>query len=347
MNFFTLQWQDGAVVMIDQRKLPNHEVYNTYRSHEEVAEAIQTMVVRGAPAIGVAGALGMALASNNSRAKNHEEFFAEMDRAADLLISQRPTAVNLPWAVKRIQNFYRKEKDSSLLVLQNKILEEALRVFEEDVVMCRQMGEKGAPLIEEGKTYLTHCNAGALATAGEGTALSVFYEAQRRGKKFKVIASETRPFLQGARLTAWELSKNGIDVTLVTDNMVAHLMRLGKIHGAVVGSDRIVANGDVANKIGTYGVAVLARHHGIPLYVVAPSSTVDFETPDGSHIPIEQRPEEEVTAFFGTPSAPAGIKVFNPAFDVTPHELVEAIVTEKGIARAPYAENLKKVLQRS
>ncbi|MCE9625734.1 MAG: S-methyl-5-thioribose-1-phosphate isomerase [Deltaproteobacteria bacterium] len=346
MNFFTLQWQDGSVVMIDQRKLPNEEIYNTYRTPEEVAAAIKTMVIRGAPAIGVAGAFGMALAANNSQAKDREAFFAEMDLVAEMLISQRPTAVNLPWAVRRIQNFYRNQKDTNLLVLQNKILEEALRIFDEDVRMCRQMGENGAPLIEEGKTYLTHCNAGALATAGEGTALSLFYEAQRRGKKFKVIASETRPFLQGARLTAWELGKNGIDVTLVTDNMVGHLMRLGKIDGAVVGSDRIVANGDVANKIGTYGVAVLAKHHGIPLYVVAPSSTVDFDTTDGSKIPIEERPDEEVTAFFGTPSAPAGVKVFNPAFDVTPHELVEAIVTEKGIARAPYSQNLKKVLQR-
>jgi len=346
MNFFTLQWQDGAVVMIDQRKLPNQEVYNTYRSTEEVAQAIKTMVVRGAPAIGVAGALGMALAANNSQAKSHEAFFTEMDKAAELLISQRPTAVNLPWAVRRVQNFYRSQKDNNLLVLQNKILEEALRIFEEDVRMCRKMGENGAPLIEAGKTYLTHCNAGALATAGEGTALSLFYEAQRRGKKFQVISSETRPFLQGARLTSWELGKNGVDVTLITDNMVGHLMRLGKIHGVVVGSDRIVANGDVANKIGTYGVAVLAKQHKIPFYVVAPSSTIDFATPDGSRIPIEERPEEEVTAFFGTPTAPAGIKVLNPAFDVTPNELVEAIVTEKGIARAPFSENLQKVFNR-
>src|SRR5262249_20273448 len=193
---------------------------------------------------------------------------------------------------------------------------------------------------------LTHCNAGALATAGEGTALSLFYEAKRRGKDFQVIASETRPFLQGARLTSWELHKNGIDVTLITDNMVAHMMHLGKIHGVVVGSDRIAANGDVANKIGTYGVAVLAKQHQIPLYVVAPSSTVDLETPDGLHIPIEERADEEVTAFFGTNTAPKGVKAFNPAFDVTPHHLVEAIVTEQGIARSPYSENLKKVLNR-
>lgn len=328
--------------MIDQRKLPNEEVYNTYTTPEQVAEAIKTMVIRGAPAIGVAGALGMALASNRSQAKNHEEFFGEMDRSADLLIAQRPTAVNLAWAVRRVQKFYRSQKDSNLLVLQNKILEEALRIFEEDVRMCRHMGENGSPLIEAGKTYLTHCNAGALATAGEGTALSLFYEAKRRGKDFKVFASETRPFLQGARLTAWELMKNDIDVTLITDNMVGYLMKLGKIHGVVVGSDRIAANGDVANKIGTYGVAVLAKQHGIPFYVVAPSSTVDLETPDGSHIPIEERPNEEVTAFFGNPSAPTGVQVFNPAFDVTPHELIEAIITEKGIARPPYIENLKK-----
>jgi methylthioribose-1-phosphate isomerase len=210
--------------------------------------------------------------------------------------------------------------------------------------MCREMGGHGAELIEDGKTYLTHCNAGALATAGQGTALSLFYEAANQGKRFKVIASETRPFLQGSRLTCWELMKNGIDVTLITDNMVAHLMKQGKIHGVITGSDRIVANGDVTNKIGTYGVALLAREHGIPFYVVAPSSTVDFNTATGSEVLIEERPREEVTCFFGHPSAPEGVGVFNPAFDVTPHPLVKAIVTEKGIARAPYQENLKKIL---
>jgi len=342
MEFFTLQWQDGAVVMLDQTKLPGEEIYRVYRSPEEVAMAIKTMVIRGAPAIGVAGAFGMALAAQRSQAKNLADFFAELDSAAAFLISQRPTAVNLAWAVKRIQSFYRSQKDSSLLVLQNKILEEAMRIFEEDVRMCRQMGEQGASLIEAGKTYLTHCNAGALATAGEGTALSLFYEAQRQAKSFKVLSSETRPFLQGARLTCWELMKNGIDVTLITDNMVAHLMKLGKIDGVVTGSDRIAANGDVANKIGTYGVAVLAKQHGIPFYVVAPSSTVDLHTESGVDIPIEEREEREVTAFFGTPTAPKGIKAFNPAFDVTPNHLVEAIVTEKGIVRPPYSVNLRK-----
>jgi len=342
MEFFTLQWQDGAVVMLDQTKLPGEEIYRVYRSPEEVAMAIKTMVIRGAPAIGVAGAFGMALAAQRSQAKNLADFFAELDSAAAFLISQRPTAVNLAWAVKRIQSFYRSQKDSSLLVLQNKILEEAMRIFEEDVRMCRQMGEQGASLIEAGKTYLTHCNAGALATAGEGTALSLFYEAQRQAKSFKVLSSETRPFLQGARLTCWELMKNGIDVTLITDNMVAHLMKLGKIDGVVTGSDRIAANGDVANKIGTYGVAVLAKQHGIPFYVVAPSSTVDLHTESGVDIPIEEREEREVTAFFGNPTAPKGIKAFNPAFDVTPNHLVEAIVTEKGIVRPPYSVNLRK-----
>jgi methylthioribose-1-phosphate isomerase len=344
MKFFTIQWQDDAVVMIDQRLLPKSEVYNTYRTVAEVARAIKDMVIRGAPAIGVAGALGMALAAQNSQATHYEAFCREMDETAELLIRQRPTAVNLPWAVQRIQSHYRGQKDTPLPQLQARILEAAKEIFQEDVRMCREMGGHGAELIEDGKTYLTHCNAGALATAGQGTALSLFYEAANQGKRFKVIASETRPFLQGSRLTCWELMKNGIDVTLITDNMVAHLMKQGKIHGVITGSDRIVANGDVTNKIGTYGVALLAREHGIPFYVVAPSSTVDFNTATGSEVLIEERPREEVTCFFGHPSAPEGVGVFNPAFDVTPHPLVKAIVTEKGIARAPYQENLKKIL---
>ena len=344
MNFFTLKWQDGKVVMIDQRVLPRQEIYLTYTKPEEVAQAIKTMVVRGAPAIGVAGAFGMALASQNSQAKSFEDFTQEMDEAAELLISQRPTAVNLPWAVRRVQKVYRQSAEKSLEKLQEAVLAEAEEIFAEDVRMCEDMGRFGAELIEDGKAYLTHCNAGALATAGQGTALSIFYEAAKQGKKFKVYSSETRPFLQGARLTCWELKKNGIDVTLITDNMVAHLMKLGKIHGVVTGSDRIVANGDVANKIGTYGAAILAKHHQIPFYVVAPSSTVDFVMQIGHEIPIEERPQEEVTALFGHPVAPEGVGVFNPAFDVTPHELVAAIVTEKGIARAPYGESLKKIL---
>ncbi|MCB1214572.1 MAG: S-methyl-5-thioribose-1-phosphate isomerase [Deltaproteobacteria bacterium] len=343
MNFYTLKWQDGTVLMMDQRKLPTQEIYNTYTRIEEVAEAIKTMVVRGAPAIGVAGAFGMALAAQNSQAGSLETFRQEMDQAADLLISQRPTAVNLPWAVRRVQNLL--NQNNSLEVLKENILSEALNIFEEDVAMCEAMGKHGAQLIEEGKTYLTHCNAGALATAGQGTALSVFYEAAKEGKKFSVIASETRPFLQGARLTAWELEKNGIDVTLITDNMVAHLMKLGKIHGVVTGSDRIAANGDVANKIGTYGAALLAKAHKIPFYVVAPYSTVDFETPNGEAIPIEERPREEVIQFFGTASAPESIRVLNPAFDVTPAELIKAIVTERGIVHAPYKINLAQQLK--
>lgn len=344
MNFFTIKWQNGSVVMIDQRLLPNEEVYRTFHTPKDVAEAIRAMVIRGAPAIGVAGAFGMALAAQDSRAQDAASFKKEMDQAADLLISQRPTAVNLPWAVKRVQQVYAAANDFSLPKLQQKTLEAALRIYEEDVEMCRKMGEHGRGLVQDGQAYLTHCNAGALATAGQGTALSVFYEAAREGKKFQVYSSETRPFLQGARLTCWELKKNGIDVTLITDNMVAHLMKQGKIHGVITGSDRIVANGDVTNKIGTYGVALLAREHGIPFYVVAPSSTVDFNTATGSEVLIEERPREEVTCFFGHPSAPEGVGVFNPAFDVTPHPLVKAIVTEKGIARAPYQENLKKIL---
>ncbi len=341
MNFFTLKYENDSVIMIDQRRLPTEEIYLTFHRPEEVADAIKTMVVRGAPAIGVAGAFGMALAAKHSQAKDPPSFLKEMDQTADLLIQQRPTAVNLPWAVNRIKKLYHSIKDKNLASLQEKIIQEAFAIYEEDVEMCLQMGRYGSSLIEEGKSYLTHCNAGALATAGEGTALSVFYEAARKGKKFKVYSSETRPFLQGARLTCWELKKNGIDVTLITDNMAAHLMKLGKLSGVITGSDRIVANGDVANKIGTYGLAILAKHHNIPFYVVAPSSTVDLDLPDGSHIPIEERPHEEVTHFFGTPSAPEAVPAINPAFDVTPHALVNAIVTEKGIVYPPYDKNLK------
>lgn len=349
MNFFTLKYENNALVMIDQRKLPNEEIYLKYTTAETVAEAIRTMVVRGAPAIGVAGAYGMALAAQKSSAQDFKKFSEEMDEAAELLISQRPTAVNLAWAVRQIQKLYQGKQglkqDQNLDELQKEILECAHEIFHEDVAMCEAMGKHGATLIEEGKTYLTHCNAGALATAGQGTALSVFYEAAKAGKKFQVISSETRPFLQGARLTCWELQKNNIPVTLITDNMVGHLMQQGKIHGVFTGSDRIAANGDLCNKIGTYAVAVLAKEHGIPFYGVAPYSTVDFNTPDGKHIPIEERPPEEVLQFFGTPTAPKGIAVFNPAFDVTPHPLVQAIVTEKGIARAPYLESLKRLLK--
>lgn len=344
MNFYTIQWEDGTVKMIDQRRLPGEEIYRCYDTAEAVGGAIQEMVIRGAPAIGVAGGYGMALAAKNCRASDFPSFQKEMDEAAEMLIRQRPTAVNLPWAVRRIQRVYRGGSGKDLGQLKKQILDEAHRIFEEDVTMCRQMGEHGAAFIEEGKTYLTHCNAGALATAGQGTALSVFYEAAKQGKKFRVVASETRPFLQGARLTCWELLKNNIEVTLITDNMVAHLMKQGLIQGVFTGSDRIVANGDVANKIGTYGVALLAKEHGIPFYVVAPSSTVDLESAHGDQIPIEQRPVEEVTHFLGKASAPAGIRVLNPAFDVTPHPLVKAIITEKGIARIPFQESLKKLM---
>lgn len=344
MNFYTIKWEDDSVKMIDQRKLPTEEIYQSYRTAEEVGKAIKEMVIRGAPAIGVAGAYGMALAARQNQNGDPAKFKTAMDRSAEMLISQRPTAVNLPWAVKRIQKVYQQSPDQNQKRLQEIILQEAHRIFEEDVVMCRQMGEHGSALVEDGKTYLTHCNAGALATAGQGTALSVFYEAHKQGKKFRVFASETRPFLQGARLTCWELLKNNIDVTLITDNMVAHMMKQEKIHGVFTGSDRIVANGDVANKIGTYGVAVLAKEHGIPFYVVAPSSTVDLASEQGTQIPIEERPVEEVTSFFGTPSAPAGVKVLNPAFDVTPHGLVEAIITERGIARLPFQDSLKKLM---
>lgn len=345
MNFYSVQWQDNSVVMLDQRKLPHEEIYHHFNQVEEVAQAIKDMVIRGAPAIGVAAAFGMALTAQNSQAGSHEEFIHEMNGAAQLLISQRPTAVNLAWAVQRILDFIQKHRALSLLSLQNHILEEALSIYEEDCNMCLDMGVHGAKLIELGKSYLTYCNTGALATAGRGTALAVFYEAAYQRKKFKVFACETRPFLQGARLTCWELLKNNIDTTLITDNMVAYLMRTGKIHGVFVGSDRIVANGDVANKIGTYGVALAAQAHNVPFYVVAPSSTIDLATENGSLISIEERDPAEITSFFGTASAPENVKVCNPAFDITPHELVTAIITEKGIIKAPYREQLKKLFE--
>ncbi|MBI2335401.1 MAG: S-methyl-5-thioribose-1-phosphate isomerase [Deltaproteobacteria bacterium] len=324
LKFKTLEWKNNQLILLDQRKLPAQEIYHTYQTYQEVGLAIKDMVVRGAPAIGVAAGYAMALAALKSE---------DLQQAATYLKSTRPTAVNLAWAVERIL----KLKPKNLQV----ILNEAKAIEAEDIEMCRLMGKWGAELIENGKTYLTHCNAGALATAGQGTALSVFYEAKRQGKTFQVISSETRPYLQGARLTCWELSKNGIHTSLITDNMVAHLMKLGKIHGVFVGSDRIAANGDVANKIGTYGVATLAKAHAIPFYAVAPTSTIDLKTPSGEQIIIEERHPEEVTHLNGIPIAPAEINVFNYSFDVTPHELLSAIITEKGVAKKPFSEKLQ------
>jgi methylthioribose-1-phosphate isomerase len=343
MNFKTVEWKNNKVLLIDQRKLPNEEIYEEYSDHVSIAQAIKDMVVRGAPAIGVTAAMGVALGALESDAKTQQDFLRHMEKVCKTLIEARPTAVNLPWAVERMKKVFVSAPDLGLQELKDRIVNEALNIFKEDIRLCEQMGKHGAKLIQEGDTILTHCNAGALATAGQGTALSVLYEAAAVGKKVKVIADETRPFLQGARLTAWELQKNGIDVTLIPDVAAASLMRSGAVQRVIVGADRIAANGDTANKIGTYSVALAAKAHSIPFYVVAPFSTIDWSLPDGSKIPIEERHEGEVTFLMKQRTAPEGIKVRNPAFDVTPNHLISAIITEQGVALAPVEKNLKKL----
>jgi methylthioribose-1-phosphate isomerase len=338
----TIEWTDDGVRMIDQRKLPTVEEYPTFRTYEEVAEAIRVMVVRGAPAIGVAAAMGVALGVCKSRAQSSEELKADFETITSTMAGTRPTAVNLFWAIERMkQTFARAMKaNSSRTTIERLLIDEAKAIYDEDIANNKRMGRFGADLLPQSGTILTHCNAGALATAGYGTALGVIRAAVEGGKRLKVLADETRPFLQGARLTAWELWKDDIDVRVISDNMSGAFMRQGLIDAVIVGADRIAANGDVANKIGTYTVAVLARQHDIPFYVAAPLSTLDLSIPDGSHIPIEQRTATEVTHIGSTRIVPEGVSVFNPAFDVTPNEFVTAIVTEVGIARAPYTESL-------
>ena len=343
MNFKTIEWRDDKVYMIDQRKLPLEEVTVECSDYKQVADAIRTMVIRGAPAIGVAAAMGVALGALGIDTKSYEVFVQKMESIAQSLYETRPTAVNLRWALERMKRLIVQQAALPIPELKARLREEAIQIAVEDVEINRRMGAFGASLIQSGQTILTHCNAGALATAGHGTALGVLYSAKEQGKNFEVLADETRPFLQGARLTAWELAKNNIPVTLITDNMAGALMRQRKIQSVIVGADRIAANGDVANKIGTYSVAVLARHHDIPFYVAAPLSTIDLSTPTGNEIPIEERSAEEVTHFARQRVAPEGIQVRNPAFDVTPNELVTAIITEKGIVRAPYEKTLKNL----
>jgi methylthioribose-1-phosphate isomerase len=338
----TIEWQDDAIVMIDQRKLPTQEVFVRCRTPQEVARAIKSMVIRGAPAIGVAAAMGIALGVRNSKATGTQRLAAEFSKLAELMAATRPTAVNLFWAVERMKRAFASAAEAGSSVDEIKLLldTEARRIHDEDVRSCRAMGAHGATLIAEQARILTHCNAGALATAGYGSALGVIRAAVEQGKRITVLADETRPFLQGARLTAWELMRDGIDTTVITDSMAGSLMRDGRIDVVVVGADRIAANGDVANKIGTYTVAVLAKEHGLPFYVVAPTSTIDLATPDGAHIPIEERNEREVTHLGAARLTPEGVRVRNPAFDVTPHALVSAIVTETGIFRPPYIQSL-------
>jgi methylthioribose-1-phosphate isomerase len=343
----TIEWTDEGVRMIDQRKLPTVEEYPTFRTYEEVAEAIRVMVVRGAPAIGVAAAMGVALGVLKSKAESSEELKADFDKITATIAATRPTAVNLFWAIERMKHTFARaiRANSSRSTIERLLIDEAKAIYDEDIENNKRMGRFGADLLPQSGTILTHCNAGALATAGYGTALGVIRAAVEGGKRLKVLADETRPFLQGARLTAWELWKDNIDVRVISDNMSGAFMRQGLVDAVIVGADRIAANGDVANKIGTYTVAVLARQHDIPFYVAAPLSTLDLSTPDGSHIPIEQRTPTEVTHIGTTRIVPEGVSVFNPAFDVTPHEFVTAIVTEVGVARPPYSESLAKLVR--
>ena len=328
----TVEWKNGAVRLLDQSRLPEAVEFLDCQDYHEVAEAIRSLKVRGAPAIGVTAALGVAQGAQAVEVQDYETFAKAVATICDCLAQTRPTAVNLFWAIERMKRTAESLKDCPIPSIKEGLIAEAQRILEEDVVLCQSMGRHGAELITDGQTVLTHCNAGALATAGYGTALGVIRAAWGQGKKIHVIADETRPVLQGARLTAWELMQDQIPVTLITDNMAGTLMRQGKIHLCVVGADRIAANGDVANKIGTYSVAVLARAHGIPFYVAAPYSTIDLKTKTGNDIPIEQRNPLEVTTIHGShPVAPEGVSVYNPAFDVTPAELITAIITERGV----------------
>jgi methylthioribose-1-phosphate isomerase len=341
----TLEWTNDGVVFIDQTKLPTEEVYVTCRTYQEVADAIVTMIVRGAPAIGVAAAMGVALGVKQSMAVDHAGLKSEFEKICSDLAATRPTAVNLFWAIKRMQRKFEEVASSPIPQIKDAMAREARQMHVEDIAINETMGRNGAALMPSSGGVLTHCNAGALATAGYGTALGVIRAAVESGKQIHVFADETRPFLQGSRLTAWELMKDGIATTLISDNMAGAMMRMGKINAVIVGADRIAANGDVANKIGTYTVAVLAKEHSIPFYVAAPWSTVDLETPDGNAIPIEQRSPKEVTHLAGKQIAPDGVKVENPAFDVTPSKYVAAIITERGVARAPYQESLSTLAE--
>lgn len=341
----TLEWTDAGVRFLDQTRLPLEETYVLAKTYEDVADVITTMVVRGAPAIGVSAAMGVALGAKNSPACSVEDLSRDMERISKVLAATRPTAVNLFWAIRRMNNKFDALKSSaSLIGIREGLIAESLAMYDEDIAACRAMGDFGASLMPEEGGVLTHCNAGALATCGYGTALGVIRSAVSQGRKVHVYADETRPFLQGARLTAWELMQDGIPTTVLCDNMAASRMRAGKIQAVVVGADRIAANGDVANKVGTYGVAVLAKEHGIPFYVAAPWSTIDLDTPTGDAIPIEERSAKEVTHHAGKQLTPHGVGIENPAFDVTPAKYVTAIITERGVLRAPYIESLKEGL---
>jgi methylthioribose-1-phosphate isomerase len=339
----TIELQDDVIVMVDQRKLPGQEVYVRCRNAQEVAKAIRTMVIRGAPAIGVAAAMGIALGMKKSSARGTRQYAVEFQKMCDMMAATRPTAVNLFWAIDRMKRVFAEgaQAGESAEELSARLERESRRIHDEDVASCRAMGAFGAEMVPDGARVLTHCNAGALATAGYGSALGVIRAAVELVKTVAVFADETRPFLQGARLTAWELVRDGINTTVITESMAGPLMRGGEIDLVVVGADRIAANGDTANKIGTYTVAVLAHEHRIPFYVAAPLSTIDLSTADGDRIPIEERDQREVSHLGTSRLTPEGAKIRNPAFDVTPHRYIAGIITEKGIFRPPYTESLR------
>lgn len=341
----TVEWSDAGVVFIDQTRLPTEEIYVTCRTYQEVADAIYTMIVRGAPAIGVAAAMGVALGVRETQASTVDELRPQFEKICETLAATRPTAVNLFWAIRRMKDRFAAVANRPVAEIKQALIAEAQQMHAEDIAACMAMGKNGAALLPKSGGVLTHCNAGALATCGYGTALGVIRAAVEAGHKINVYADETRPFLQGSRLTAWELMKDGIPTTVISDNMAGVMMQQGKVGAVIVGADRIAANGDVANKIGTYSVAILAKEHGIPFYVAAPWSTVDMETLDGDHIPIEQRNAKEVTHMAGKQITPDNVRVENPAFDVTPHRYITAIVTERGVARPEYAASLRKLAE--
>jgi methylthioribose-1-phosphate isomerase len=341
----TIEWTDSGVVMLDQRLLPLQEIYVSCADYREVADAIRSMVIRGAPAIGVAAAMGVALGVKSAGVSRPEELDRYFQRVCEVMASTRPTAVNLFWAIERMKRAYEQSRPGGVDAVRSALIHEALAMHAEDVEANRRMGRFGQELIPDKARILTHCNAGALATAGYGTALGVVRAAVEAGKTVHVLADETRPFLQGARLTAWELAQDGIPVTVITDNMAGHFMHLGRVDCVIVGADRIAANGDVANKIGTYSVAVLAKENNVPFFVAAPVSTLDLSIPDGSRIPIEERDPDEVRKIREVPVTSPGAKVENPAFDVTPHRYVSAIITDHGVARAPYSQSLRRLAE--
>jgi len=334
----TIQWSKDQVIMLDQRLLPGKEVYRAFRDYAKVAQAIRDMVIRGAPAIGVAAAMGVALGAVWVKGKN---FDREIERIFRTFAKTRPTAANLFWALDRMRRVYIEKRSLGIETVKRLLKEEAHKIYEEDIAGNRLLGKFGAKILGNSSRILTHCNAGALATAGYGTALGVIRAIREAGREVEVLVNETRPFLQGARLTAWELQKEKIPVTLVTDSMAGYLMQHGKVDAVIVGCDRIAANGDVANKIGTYGIAVLARRHNIPFYVAGPTSSIDLRCPTGAEIPIEQRNPKEVSHIFGHPVAPRGVRILNPGFDITYHDLISAIITEKGVITPPLQQNIR------